>query len=1126
MSGLSLKLLGSLDATLNDQPLIKFKTRRTLALLAFLSVEKSLGTHIHRRGLLTELLWPGLPPKSGRKSLRTTLYYLRQAVGDIPAADKEQAVPFLLADRSTVRINPAYPLALDVAEFDHLISDTQDRWPQAVALYRGDFLTDFYIADANPFEEWAGSLRAAFRRQVLEALDWLTSDLISHGNFVEAERYGRRQLEIDNLRESAYRQLMRLYALAGRRPEAIALYRESVRIFDEELGIEPSEETHHLYARLSRDEQLSAVVVKEAEQDVVLDLLRTGDVPTEPPAFLTGEEGAKDKEGVFVGRERELSRLHGFLDQSLTGRGRVAFVIGEAGQGKTSLLNEFARRAQLAHPDLVVAAGVCNAYSGVGDAYLPFRDVMGMLTGDIESQWSAGVVTRDHALRLWRLLPTMVKTIVDQGPDLLDIFVSSEALAKRTATFETGEGGGLERLQERLSQLAHTGRQSQDQSHLFGVYTEVLKALARRHPLVLILDDLHWADISSINLLFHLARRVSESQILILGAYRPEDVALGRDDQEHPLKGVLGEFKRHFGDTWVDLDQGEQIESRQFVDALIDTEPNRLGERFRQELAHHTQGHPLFTVELLRDMQERGDLVQDEMGRWKVSPDLGWDTFPAKVEGVVENRIGRLDADQQDALTVASVEGEAFTAEVIARVLRVEEQALVRQLSGEMDKQHRLVYATGIERSGAQRLSRYRFRHNLFQRYLYTNLDEVERAYRHEAVGSELEKLHAGQPEALEAIAGQLARHFHEAGDHGRALKYFIQAGDRAVRLYAYEEARQYLQRALKLSEADKTLFEKRMELLERLGDVHGLLGDNPEAIPLYQEALNLRQSLADGDKWTTIRLHRKIGESWISINIADDFLRFEAQAQASLEAGLELVKSEPPHLETIRLLLTLSRSAQYGGPYAPDWETAENYTQVAVEMAEQLDAPAELSAALGSLVRVYGARGRWRECVQVALRRLKLSREAHFGDLRENLDILTQTGEALMGVGKYARAIPHLMEAEALGDQLQDVRGKTQALVIQGQCWLRLDRWDDILKAKEKLKALQRRHPLERLGLICWLLGYSAAVHALRGERKRATQLAQESYEIMAAVAGLEEGTEEHWIREPEEHWIREQHY
>jgi len=117
-------------------------------------------------------------------------------------------------------------------------------------------------------------------------------------------------------------------------------------------------------------------------------------------------------------------------------------------------------------------------------------------------------------------------------------------------------------------------------------------------------------------------------------------VSLGRGGERHPLEPVLNELKRYLGDVWVDLAQTEKAEGRQFVDALLDSEPNRLGEGFRQALFRHTGGHPLFTIELLREMQERGDLIEDE-GRWVEGPTLNWGALPARVQGVIEERIGR-----------------------------------------------------------------------------------------------------------------------------------------------------------------------------------------------------------------------------------------------------------------------------------------------------------------------------------------------------------------------------------------------------------------------------------------------------------------------------------------------------
>jgi adenylate cyclase len=511
---------------------------------------------------------------------------------------------------------------------------------------------------------------------------------------------------------------------------------------------------------------------------------------------------------LFVARERELAQLGGHLDAALAGHGKVVFVTGDAGCGKTALMQEFSRRAQAAHPDLVVAGGHGNAHTGVGDPYLPFREVLGMLTGDVEAQWAAGAMTREQARRLWDTLPFAAQALVETGPDLLDTFVLRSALLKRAMAYSQwpGRAAWLTHLAEREERRPSTGPgvSGPQQSDLFEQYTRVLQALARRGPLLLVVDDLQWADLGSISLLFHLGRQLAGSRILILGAYRPEEVALGRTEpwtgtgkrERHPLEPVVNEFQRDFGDITVNLGQAT---SQGFVEALLDSEPNRLGVAFREMLYRQTRGHPLFTTELLRGLQEQGDLVQDSEGWWVEGPALDWGRLPARVEAVVAERIGRLAQPLRAALRVASVEGEVFTAEVVARVRAADERDLVTRLSRELDKRHRLVRAQGVSRLDGQRLSHYRFRHILFQRYLYNSLDDVERAHLHEAIGNTLEALHEGQREAISAMAAQLAWHFQEAGMASRAIHHLLQAGDRAVRLCAYQEAIAHLTRGLEM---------------------------------------------------------------------------------------------------------------------------------------------------------------------------------------------------------------------------------------------------------------------------------------------------------------------------------------
>jgi tetratricopeptide (TPR) repeat protein len=322
----------------------------------------------------------------------------------------------------------------------------------------------------------------------------------------------------------------------------------------------------------------------------------------------------------------------------------------------------------------------------------------------------------------------------------------------------------------------------------------------------------------------------------------------------------------------------EQADRRVFLKALIDSEPNELGPSFREMLYRQTQGHPLFTIELLRGMQERGDLVQNQVGEWVEGSTLDWETMPARVEAVIAERVGRVDEILQSVLKVASVEGEVFTAEVLAQVLDTSDKALLARLSGELDKHHRLIRAESIQRLGDQFLSNYRFRHILFQRYLYSSLDEVERVHLHEQVGVALERLHAAQ-EAIPAIGLQLARHFEEAGNQKKVIHYLHQAGKKAIHLSAYQEGTTHLARGLDLIQllpASPERDQQELELLLSFALTWKYQGPQPH----LKEAIDRTRSLCRR-LGKTAQLSRVLSELTI-------YHYVEAEYTKALEIGTE----------------------------------------------------------------------------------------------------------------------------------------------------------------------------------------------------------------------------------------------
>jgi ABC-type oligopeptide transport system substrate-binding subunit/DNA-binding SARP family transcriptional activator len=839
-----LRLLGPVQVERDGEPVGGFRSRKALALLGYLVAQ---GGPIPRERL-ADLFWEDKTESQGRTNLS---WVLRRISSRLPDC--------LQADRHTVQFHRPGNYWLDVHAFEELEARGDlASLAEAVALYRGEFLEGVTPEGCAEFELWVVGERERWRQRVASVLWELAARYTGRGEYEAGLRYTRELLVLEPWREEAHREMMRLLAWSGQRGAALAQYETCCRVLRDELGVEPAAETVRLYERI-RDGELAAPTSAPVQ-------LPDFSVPL--PGFLEGD-GEPVEEPVFVAREAELARLEGFLEEALAGEGRVAFVTGEAGQGKTALIQAFVRRAQAAHTELVVAGGNGNAHTGVGDPYLPFREMLGLLTGDVEARWAAGAMGKEQAQRLWGMLPLTVQALVEVGPGLIDTFVLGAPLLARAAVLEAmvpGRVGWLPRLRELVEHRGVvSGSPTSQQSDFFEQVTQVLRALARERPLVVILDDLQWADGGSVGLLFHLGRRIEGSRILVVGAYRPAEMALGRPDssvsgavleagrERHPLVSIVNEFKRLFGDIEVDLDR---VQGRRFVDGFLNAEPNRLGESFRQALYQRTMGHPLSTIELLRGMQERGNLIQDQEGYWVKGASLDWETLPTRTEAVVAERIDRLPVVLQEMLRVASVEGETFTAEVVARVQGADAREMVGRLSRELAREHRLVQVQGLQRLGMGRLSRYRFRHSLFQRYLYDGLDPVERAYLHEAVGEALEVLY-GEAEAAEeevaSITPQLAWHFQEAGIAGKAVGYLHQAGDRARGLYALQEAIDYYQRAREVLK-ERKVYEQMARTLMKLGLTYHLAFDFQRARQAYEEGFAAWQRVGEGQDAAALR--------------------------------------------------------------------------------------------------------------------------------------------------------------------------------------------------------------------------------------------------------------------------------
>jgi DNA-binding SARP family transcriptional activator len=766
-----------------------FKTNKVRALLAYLAVESD---RPHQRRKLAALLWPELPESTALSNLRYTLANLRQVIGD-----RLSQPAYLKIEPQEIQFISNSNSVIDALTFESCCSMAQQNPLDfqsihlATNLYRGSFLEGFSIPDSIAFEEWVVLKREHFDRLAIQVFHLLASDYELAGEYQQAIAVTERQLEIDPWREEAHRRLMRCLYFSGQRNAALAQYEACREALAAELSLEPEQETRQLYEQI-RGSKLA--------------------VPFSPPAFLRHSDDQRVEHSRFVSRQDALYRMHTSLNLAMAGKGQLLLVTGSSGQGKTALVKEFLRRSLETNPALSAAWGNSRAYFGSGDPYLPFREILEMLTGQVEHLWEAGSITQDHARRLWRLAPYSTKALVLEGPALVGTFVTGQPLLQRVSMTAQNEQSWLEKLRVMVEHQG--GGAPPSQEDLLQQYWRVLAAITRQVPLVLFLDDLQWADQSSLALLFQLSGELQSARILMIGAFRPVEDPSSSNVSSPSLADMVNELRLLHGDILINLDE---LEERSFIDAYLDLEPNRFEESFREDLFRYTHSHPLFTVEMLYGMQERGDVVKNQRGEWVVSPSLNWDCLPPRVEAAIAERLRQLPQPLLDLLKRASIEGERFTAEVAAKVQGTDEQKVLMQLSVDLERRYKLVQADSSQTVNGNRLSCYRFRHILFQRYLYTQLDVVERARLHEQVGNTLEERYSS---ILVKNAVQLAYHFEIAGLPLKAIHYLHLAGQQATHLASFEDAIVHLNKALSLlkrqpESADKDLLE--LELLTSL---------------------------------------------------------------------------------------------------------------------------------------------------------------------------------------------------------------------------------------------------------------------------------------------------------------------
>jgi DNA-binding SARP family transcriptional activator/tetratricopeptide (TPR) repeat protein len=960
MPQLTLALLGPPAVQRNGIP-VSFDTRKAIALLALLAVTG----REHSREQLADLLWPEADSAKGRASLRRTLSVTAAAVSD-----------GLTISRTAVSLN-AEAVRVDVRDFETLVARPDAAsLEQAVQLYRGDFLTGFVLRGCPDFEEWQTSVAEELRQSLARGLQRLVAACIADGELERAAGHARRWLQLDPLHEPAHQAIIRLHGWTGQRTAAMRQYRSLVRVLDRELAVRPLPETTKLYddvraGRLGPPPPRSSaggVAAPPASPAAEPDVAAAPGVPG-----FAGVAGTPEP-WPLVGRAGELSVLRATW-QATGPQGRVVAITGQAGSGKTRLITEFRAEAAGGPQGLrgaAVLAGRCHD----GETALPFVLAADLLrTALVVRPDLPHVLPAQTAAMAGRLVPALATAYPDSVAPALDSPVAVTRLYAAIADtlLAAAAGDSAERVPSG----------------------------------VVIVEDVHWADSSSLGLLAYLVRRLGDWPLLLVLSWEAE-----QGGRLRVLRTAISEAE--------DSALGETIKpgplGSEAIAALLDRDgmPRIDLDRLMAE----THGLPMLVREYIEALRSAGDGTQEQADWWP----------PASVRDLLRTRLQAASEPTMQVLTAAAVLGRSDDADLLRAVSGRGEDEIVEAIDEALTRS----LLTEIPPLTANAAPSYGFPYEALRRTAYESATLARRRLLHGRAADILARRYERDPGATRAAT--VADHLQAAGRDAEAARWWWRAAERARELYAHAEARDRMVRALGLGYPQ---LPGRIALGEELV----VLGRYREALAEFESAAalagtdegdqqgdravqaSIEHKLADvhhrlGD-WDLAESHLAVVTELVSAAQPGRLARVEAdravvayrrgdseQAAAFGRAALSCARAAADRGATAQALNVLGMLAARAG----DTEAAETYLRDALAEARQLPELGPAVAALNNLARLLAETGRVKEALAVATEALELGSE--LGDQHRVAALHTNMADLLHADRQGEAAMAHLKEA------------------------------------------------------------------------------------------------------------------
>jgi DNA-binding winged helix-turn-helix (wHTH) protein/tetratricopeptide (TPR) repeat protein len=746
---------------------------------------------------------------------------------------------------------------------------------------------------------------------------------------------------------------------------------------------------------------------------------------------------------TLVGRETALARLHQCWDEACQGRRQVVFITGEAGIGKTILVDTFV--SQLAATGGVWGArGQCIEHYGAGEAYLPLLEALGQLGRG------------PHGPHLVSLLHQLAPTWLVHLPALVPT-ADYEAMQRRVG------GATRERM---LRELA-----------------EAMEALTAEQPLILILEDLHWSDGATLDWLAAVARRREAARLLVLGTYRPAEAVV----QAHPVRQVTQELLLHGQGTELSLGLLAEPEVAAYLTQRFGAGARR--ESLARGLHRRTEGNPLFLVTVVDELVRRGVVRQEPTG-WELvgGVEAAMVGVPESLRQLIDRQLAQLPPEAQQILEAAAVVGVEFTAAAVAAgVEQTVEQ--VEEWCTTWTRQGQFMHTRGlVEWPDGTATPGYRFHHALYREILYERVPVSRRTRWHQQIGRRLE---AGYGPRAPEVAAELAEHFVRGRDYVQAVSYLRQAGEQAIARSAhreavlcYEQALQALQHLPQTPETSAQAIDLHLALrtaLIPLGDSAAIFGHMQAAEALAEQLGDPHRQGRIAAYWTrdlglTGQPERAVvfGQRALTLIHEDVVLRMTAQlylsyaysflgaysaAVALLTEALGCLEALPPQarlgaaLPAVVLRHSLASCLTQMGQF----DEGIRYGEEAISIAELAGHSFSLYQAYRSLARLHLCQGTFDRAIPLLERTLALCHEA---DIPYGVPgTVFRLGWVYAQMGSPMEALPYLDEAAQLAESHRADEEHAMRLVLLGESYVCLgDLAAAVPLAHEALSLAQER--------------------------------------------------------------------